>query len=689
MRAVSRGWQVRGHPHRLRVVPSGELPGHEESQPRGGRLPHEVRLLPQRERLAPRVLHRPQQDPVPPHGGAPEGGLHALPRGRQVHGHLHRLRLVPPGQLPGHQEPQPRGGRVPDHLRVLPHHGSLAARLLRSRPDPVPPGGGAPEGRLRSLPRGRQVHGHAHRLRRLPPGELPGGQGPQPRRGRIPHQVRLLPQRQRLAARLLHRPWQDPIPPHGCSPARELHPVPCGRQVHGHAHRLLRLPPDRVPGHEDSEPRGGRIPHDLRDLPRHQRLASRHLRSRPDPVPPGGGAPEGRLRALPRGRQVHGHAHGLRGLPPGELPGGQGPQPRDGGIPHQVRLLPQRQRLAARVLHRPQQDPIPPHGCSPARELHPVPCGRQVHGHAYRLLLVPQDELSGHQEPEPRGGRLPHDVRDLPQRQRLDSGHVRSRQDPVPSRRSPPEGGLRSLPRGREVRGDAHRLLLLPPGQLPGREGPQPRHGGIPHQVRLLPQRQRLAACVLHRPQQDPIPPHGRPPAGELRPVSRGGQVHGHAHGLRRAATRPSTRPPRTRTTSRPASRPPASPATQRTPGLRPRSITARPGSRSPAGTRRWPVPAATSAGSTRGHPPTASPATRRTIRPPRTRTTWRPPSRRRARPATTSTAGLRPRSITARPGSLSPEPTRRWTALVATSAASTRGRPPTASPATRPTTRP
>ncbi len=132
------GREVHGHGDGLLRVPPGEVPGDDEPEPRGSRLRHDLRELPHDERLDPRHL-RPRQDALPAHGQACDRGVRPVPREREVHGHRLGLLLLPPGEVPGHQEPEPFGGGLPDHLPDLPHHERLDARQLVPHPVPHEP----------------------------------------------------------------------------------------------------------------------------------------------------------------------------------------------------------------------------------------------------------------------------------------------------------------------------------------------------------------------------------------------------------------------------------------------------------------------------------------------------------------------------------------------------------------------
>ena len=83
-------------------------------------------------------------------------------------------------------------------------------------------------------------------------------------------------------------------------------------------HGLRDLPPDGLPGHDESESRDVELPADLRAVPQHGNLAECDLQ------PQQHGLPADRLahraatavHRLPRQQQLHHHQHGLRDLPP-------------------------------------------------------------------------------------------------------------------------------------------------------------------------------------------------------------------------------------------------------------------------------------------------------------------------------------------------------------------------------------
>jgi len=61
-----------------------------------------------------------QQHAIPPDGSAYQRGLQQLSREQQLHHATHSL------LLPGHDQSEPRGRRIPDELSDLPHHVFMA-----------------------------------------------------------------------------------------------------------------------------------------------------------------------------------------------------------------------------------------------------------------------------------------------------------------------------------------------------------------------------------------------------------------------------------------------------------------------------------------------------------------------------------------------------------------------------------
>ena len=136
-----------------------------------------------------------------------------------------------------------------------------------------------------------------------------------------------------------------------------------------------------------------------------------------------------------------------------------------------------------------------------------MPRGRPLHRYADGLQLVPPGELRGHDEPEPRDVGLPDAVPDLPHDHGVAAGELRPPGDAVPADRRAQPNGLREVPRGRSLRGDADRLLLVPSGELRAHHEPEPPGLRVSHAVPDLSHHERVEARD-RRSQQDALPAH-------------------------------------------------------------------------------------------------------------------------------------------------------------------------------------
>ena len=162
-----------------------------------------------------------------------------------------RLLLVPPGEVHGDHEPEPRRLRLRDDVPDLPQHERVEAGDLRPQQDPLRADRRPHPHRLREVPRRRALRRHVDRLLLLPPGEVRRHHQPEPRRLRLPDAVPELPQHERLAAGEL-QPQRDEVPADRRAHVGRLREVPRGRPLHRHADRLLLLPPGEVHGHHES-----------------------------------------------------------------------------------------------------------------------------------------------------------------------------------------------------------------------------------------------------------------------------------------------------------------------------------------------------------------------------------------------------------------------------------------------------
>ncbi len=269
------------------------------------------------------------------------------------------------------------------------------------------------------------------------------------------------------------------FPLRGAHAAPRLHRLPL-RGFRRHAERLLRLPRRRLQLHPRPEPRGARLPDELRGLPRHDHLG-RRLRGGPQPVlPPERRPRRARLRVVPF-RRLRGYADGLRRLSPGRLQRHVRSQPCGAGLQHRLRGLPRRVQLGCRR-DRPR-GVLPLAGRSPLTRLRGLPRGG-LRRHSDGLLRVPSGGLRGHRRPGPRRRGLSQGLRAVPQRELLGGRDHRSLV--LPPHRRPRAARLRVVPRG-GIRGDADGLRGLPHRRLQQHRRSGPPGGRVPDHLRGLP----------------------------------------------------------------------------------------------------------------------------------------------------------------------------------------------------------
>ena len=174
---------LRGNRHALR-----QLPLERRRAPRG--VGPGVRDLPRDGGVEVGVAVVPQGRPVPARGPPSRGGMCQLPHQRRHEGDADRLLRLSLDSAAGRPVPDPAGHAV----RAMPPSGGLGAGAVEPRCEHrVPAEPRAPGAALRQLPQGRPVCVHEQQLRRLPPGGLLARCHTQPRRGRLPDQLRGVP----------------------------------------------------------------------------------------------------------------------------------------------------------------------------------------------------------------------------------------------------------------------------------------------------------------------------------------------------------------------------------------------------------------------------------------------------------------------------------------------------------------
>ncbi len=243
----------------LRLPPGGLPDGHRAGEPRRFRLPDDVRLLPQvlGYDLEPGDL-RALDVCV---GGPPRhAGLRELSQEQRLQGDAAGLLHLPPDRLPerGHAGP---AQRLPDRLRLVPpvHRHDVGAEVRFQPHALLRPRRRSHHGAVRPVPQEQQLSDRAHQpLFRLPPRRLPDGDhAVEPRRFRLPDDLRLLPQVLRY-----HLVAGDVQSHHGLPAGRRsrhgaVRPVSQEQRLQGDAAGLLHLPPDRLPDGDDPGPPQG------------------------------------------------------------------------------------------------------------------------------------------------------------------------------------------------------------------------------------------------------------------------------------------------------------------------------------------------------------------------------------------------------------------------------------------------
>ncbi len=351
-------------------------------------------------------------------------------------------------------------------------------------------------------------------------------------------------------------------------PARDagVRELPQERRLQGHAARLRRLPPGRLPAHDQSEPRGVGNRDDLRNMSqadRHeldgQRVQPReHLRARRP-------ARDAAVRQLPQERRLQGHAARLRRLPPGRLPAHDQSEPRGGGNRDDLReLSPGRPTRAGRAAGSTTRAPSRWSACT-RRSRAPLPQERRLQGHAARLRRLPPGRLPADDEPEPRGGRVPDDVRGVPQGHRHELGAAAPSTTRAPSRSS-------ACMRRRRARA-ATRTASTRARRATASAATWPTTSGRPIRTTRRPDSRRPATRATAPPARPgrarcSITPASSRSSACMRRSRARTATRTASTGARRAtasaATWPATRARPIRTTRQPGSRPPATRATGR-----------------------------------------------------------------------------------------------------------------------------
>ena len=199
-------------------------------------------------------------------GRARDAAVRGLSQEQRLQGHAARLRRVPPDELRAHDEPESRGRRVPDRVRVVSPADRRELDGRRSTTAASSRSSGVTRRSLLGVSQEQRLQGHAARLCRLPPRRTTIAR-PIPNHASSGFPTACESCHRALGCELA-RHVQSQRRVHARRRARDagLHGVPQEQRLQGHAARLLRLSPDRLRAHRQPEPRRGRLPDGVRLL---------------------------------------------------------------------------------------------------------------------------------------------------------------------------------------------------------------------------------------------------------------------------------------------------------------------------------------------------------------------------------------------------------------------------------------
>ena len=234
VRLVSQEPSICRHQARVHLVPREGLPRRADPESRSRGLPARLRRVPHavgadlpRRALYARHLFA---------GGTTcDAGVRVVPSQQRLPWHAARLCRLPPDGLPTHHVTRSRVGRLFHRVRVVPslHRQLMARRELQSLAI-LRAAGCARDAGVRVVPQERPIQGYGARLRHVSPGGLSAGAEPEPRRGRVPHRVRVVPSGHR---RELGRRDLQPrvgVSAAGCTRDGGLRVVPQEQHLQGH-----------------------------------------------------------------------------------------------------------------------------------------------------------------------------------------------------------------------------------------------------------------------------------------------------------------------------------------------------------------------------------------------------------------------------------------------------------------------
>ena len=161
----------------------------------------------------------------------------------------------------------------------------------------------------------------------------------------LPHDCGTMPLDDQLAQRYVRSYALCALSADGHARDRYLRTMPSEQQLHFDSNRLLRLPPGGLHRDHSSQSRHFRLPDRLLRLPHHERLESFDLQSLDRGLPADGRAYHGAMRAVPHKQQLHNACRRIAIAATRRIERDQQSAPRDVGLPHDLRHLPQHHGL--------------------------------------------------------------------------------------------------------------------------------------------------------------------------------------------------------------------------------------------------------------------------------------------------------------------------------------------------------
>jgi hypothetical protein len=110
---------------------------------------------------------------------------------------------------------------------------------------------------------------------------------------------------------------------------------------------------------------------------------------------------------------------------------------------------------------------------------------------------MPSAAVQQHDKSEPRDGRIPAGLFDMPQHGSMESSIIRPQQNAIPTYRCAYASAMPGMPQQRTVFNAADHLRVLPSLELSGDHESKPRFRGIPADLQYMPQHRRVEPVDL------------------------------------------------------------------------------------------------------------------------------------------------------------------------------------------------